>query len=457
MSAVQTEIRDEASLHALAEQVLAQARQVGDAAQVTLRGETAHLTRFAGNRIHQNVSECDLSVSVRVALGQKLGEASTNDLSPAGLRDAVARAAAIARLHAPDPDFPGFAPRYGIDPIPLAHSPRTRGFEPVDRARVVAHVCRDAALEGLTAAGAFQTGVRQLAIATSEGAWAHHLGTTAHFNTVVMGEDSSGWAADTHLDAGLIDGEALAEEAIDRAMRSRHPVDLEPGEYPVILEEYAVLELLSYLGRAFGAEDVAEGRSFLSGRSGEPLIPSALTIIDDPRDVNGLPVPFDDEGVPSRRVPLFEHGVAGHPVHDRRSALAAGCSSTGHHVAGGAFWKSGPRAAHVQMLPGHASKDEMLQATDRGILVTRFHYVNQLDPRRTLLTGMTRDGTFLVEGGKVVRPLRNLRFTQAWLEALQGVDMVGRTTKLGLNWAGGACRAPALRVGRFRFTGKTTF
>lgn len=455
MQAMHTALMNEIRLRDLAQEVLSQVQ--ADDAQLTLRGHNSFLTRFANNQIHQNVSENDLIVTLRVARGSRVGEASTNDVSAEGLRMLISQAARLADLQPPDPAFPGFARQHLIEPIPAALSDRTLGFEPIDRARVVSHVCRDAKIEGLNASGAFQTGVRHLAIATLGGAWAYHPGTWSHFNTVVMGEDSSGWSSDTHLDAGLIDGEALAEEAIDKALRGRHPRDLEPGEYPVLLEEYAVLELLSYLGRAFGAEDVAEGRSFLSGREGECLIHPAVSVVDDPRDVSGLPVPFDDEGTPCTRAVLFERGVAGHPVHDRRSAERASCLSTGHHAAGGAFWSAGPRASHLLMAPGRTSKDDLLQGMERGLLVTRFHYVNQLDARRTTLTGMTRDGTFWVENGRIVHPVRNLRFTYPWLDALRDVEAVGLRTKLGFNWAGGASRAPALRIGRFRFTGKTTF
>jgi PmbA protein len=446
---------NEIRLKDIADGVLAQVE--ADDAQLTLRGHTSCLTRFANNQIHQNVSENDLILTLRVSKGKRLGEASTNDSSPDGLRDLVARAVRLSEIHPPDPQFPGFIGQQHFEPIAAAVSPTTLAFEPVDRARVVAHVCRGAKLEGLNASGAFQTGVRHSAISTLSGAWAYHPGTWAHFNTVVMGDDSSGWSSDTHRDAGIIDGEALAGEAIDKALRGRRPREIEPGEYPVVLEEYAVLELLAYIGRSFGADDVAEGRSFLSQREGQRLIHEALSIVDDPRDLEGLPVPFDDEGTPCSRRVLFERGVAGHPVYDRRSAERAGCQSTGHHAAGGAFWGAGPRASHLTLAPGPASADDLLSGLERGLLVTRFHYVNQLDARRTMLTGMTRDGTFWVENGRICYPVKNLRFTYPWLEALQHVSAVGQRTKLGLNWAGGASRAPALRLNKFRFTGKTTF
>lgn len=453
--ATQAAGRTEAQLREVAERVLA--RTTADEAQVTLAGQQAFLTRFANNQIHQNVGEQDLRATVRVAFGRKVGTATTNDLSDEAIAQAVADAEALARLQPENESFPGFARPQAIEAVPEATVQRTLGFGPADRARVVGHVCREAHAAGFTASGSFATGLKQLAIASSHGAWAYHQATVAGFNTVVMAADASGWAADVSLDAGLIDGEALAAEAIGKCARSRGPGDVDPGEYTVILEEYAVAELIGQLARGFGAEDVQEGRSFLAGRRGERLIHPDLSIWDDGRDLAGLPAPFDHEGMPKRKVVLLDRGVAGDPVYDLRTAAKDGVASTGHHFGGGAFWNAGTAASHLFMSPGKHTKDEMLAATERGIWVTRFHYVNTLDPRRTTLTGMTRDGTFLVEGGQIVRPLHNMRFTHAALDALRAVDMIGNTTKLGQGWLGGGLRVPALRLHGFRFTGKTTF
>lgn len=445
----------EAQLKDVAERVLA--RTTAESAQVTLAGQTAYLTRFANNQIHQNVAEQDLRVTVRVAFGQKVGMATTNDFSNEAIAQAVADAETLARLQPDNPEFPGFARPSRIAPLEAATVGRTLDFGPTDRARVVGHMCQDADAAGLTASGSFATGLKQLAIASSHGAWAYHQSTVASFNAVAMGADASGWASDVSLDAGLIDAERLAAEAIDKCLRSRGPSDLAPGEYTVILEPYAVADLLAQLARGFGAEDVREGRSFLSGRQGELLIHPDLTIWDDGCDLSGVPAPFDHEGVAKRKVVLFNHGVAGEPVYDMRTAALEGRASTGHHYGGGAFWGAGTAASHLFMAPGRHSQDEMLAATERGIWVTRFHYVNQLDPRRTTLTGMTRDGTFWVENGRIVRPLHNMRFTHAALDALRDVDMIGKDTKLGQSWLGGGLRVPALRIRNFRFTGRTTF
>lgn len=447
--------RTEAQLRAIADRVLAMV--TGDAAQVTLHGHTTYLTRFANNQIHQNVGEQDLKVAVAVAFGRKVGRAATNDLSDAALAQAVADAEALAKLQPEDPAFVGFVGAQDLAPIPGAFVERTARFGPEARAKVVGPILARSHALGLTAAGSFQTSAKTVAIATSAGGWNHHVSTMATYNAVVMGTDASGWAADAAIDAGDIDGEALATIAIDKALRAAGPTAIEPGAYTVILEEEAVHEMLSQLARGFGAEEVHKGSSFLAGREGQQLLHPDVSIWDDPTSLAGAPRPFDDEGMPSRKVVLFDKGVAGGPVSDRRTAALLGTQSTGHHMDGGPFWSAGPAASHLFMAPGTSSKAEMLASTERGIWVTRFHYVNQLDPRRTTITGMTRDGTFWIEDGKIVKPLLNLRFTHEVLQALKDVVAIGRDTKLAPNWWGGANRVPALKIDGFRFTGKTTF
>lgn len=444
----------EERLRAIADRVLGLSS--AEATQVSLVGRHEHLTRFANNQIHQNVSEHDMGLQIQVAFGQKVGRAGTNDVSTDALAAAVKDAEALALAQPDNPLFSGFS-----RPLPLTAAPatfaRTIGFTPADRAKVAMHVCRGAANGQLTASGAFTTGLRQYAIANSHGVWAYHQHTLADFNTVVMSDDSSGWAAETHLDAGAMDGEKLAHEAIAKAERSRHPQSLAPGTYTVILEPYAVNDLLQYLAFGFGADDVREGRSFMSGREGERLIHPELSIWDDGFDPAGIPFPFDFEGTPKQKATFFDRGQVGRPVYDLRTAARENRASTGHHSGGSAFWGAGPQAWNLFMSPGKHSPAEMLAATERGIWVTRFHYCNRLDPRKTTLTGMTRDGTFWIEDGVLAHPLQNLRFTHAILDALRDVDMIGRETKLELNWFGGGNRSPALRIQNFRFSGKTLF
>jgi predicted Zn-dependent protease len=445
---------NEAEFRDIADRVLKASKAEGT--EVVINGSTDHLTRFANSQIHQNVSEQNLEVSIRLAFGQKVGMATTNDLSPEGIERAVRNAEQLAKYQPANPEFPGFANPQHVERV-NATSDRTLGFTPGDRAGVVQHVCRDALKENVAASGAFATGLKQVAVANSNGVWAYHQHSLADFNTVVMSDDSSGWAQATHLDAGRIDGEALAEEAIDKALRSRKPQSLEPGSYTVVLEPYAVLELLQYLGYGLGAEEVEEGRSFMTGHHGEKLVHKDISVWDDGLDPTGIPFPFDYEGTPKQKVMILDRGRVGGPVYDLRTALKEGRTSTGHCAGASKFWGAGAQASNLFMSPGVHRLDEMIESTERGVYVTRFHYVNRLDPKKTMVTGMTRDGTFWIENGKIVRPLQNMRFTHPILEALRDVEMIGMDSKLETNWWGGGNRAPALKIKNFRFSGKTNF
>ncbi len=427
-----------------------------DETEVLIETEDSALTRFANSIIHQNVAEANVTVQVRVALGQQVGVASTNCLGDDALRGVVDAATQIARLLPPNPDFAGLpAPQ----PIPAVNTfaATTAQATPARRAQAVGAICRLAVENGLVAAGAFSTGAYELAVANSRGVWAYHPYTQANLVTVIMSDDSSGWAQRSALDVDDLDAEAAGREAVDKALRSRHPVAINPGEYTVILEEYAVADLLEYLAyMGFSAQAVQEGRSFMGGRLGEQLVGTNISLWDDGLDPTGLPMPFDFEGVPKRRVDFFERGVARAVVYDTLTASKEpGQSSTGHAMPAGFTW--GPQPTNLFLAPGAASKEEMLRSTERGLWVTRFHYTNVVHPLKTILTGMTRDGTFLIEGGEIARPVKNLRFTQSVLEALNDVAAIGRESLLLAGERFGATRAPALKIGRFRFSGATEF
>jgi predicted Zn-dependent protease len=278
--------------------------------------------------------------------------------------------------------------------------------------------------------------------------------TQAKLLTVMMdGNGASGYAQATAPDVRALDATAVGEEAADKAVRSTEAVDLEPGEYPVILEEYAVAAILEYLSwMGFSALAVEEGRSFMD--LGQQIMGPNVTIWDDGLDPQGLPTAIDYEGVPKQRVDLISKGVAQAVVHDTATAARAGVASTGHGLpAPNAF---GPIAWNLFMAPGSSAKELMLSGIERGVWVTRFHYVNIVHPKKGILTGMTKDGTFLVENGEVVGPVRNLRFTQSVPEAFSRIDAIGTETRLvGADYTGVHCRVPAVRIRGFTFTGAT--
>ncbi len=425
-----------------------------DSTEVEVFWHNSALTRFANNYIHQNVEQTDLDVRVRAVIGQRIGVASTNDTSAEGLAT-VARKAYDIAVHQRENEHFRALPRPQPVPDADAYRETTARCGPEERAAVVGQVCDASSRAGLTAAGAFHTTTQELAIANSFGVFARHVETQADINTVIMSETSSGYAARVSMDAGDIDGEALGAEAVDRALRGVNPVTVEPGEYEVILEPYAVTDLLDFFSYlSFGALPFMEKRSFMSGRIGERVMDEKISIWDDGLSADGIPSPFDYEGVPRERVDFVENGIARGIVWDSYLAGKYGDDhrSTGHALPAGVTFGALP--LNMFMAPGDATRDEMIASTKRGIWISRFWYTRTVHPLNVVTTGMTRDGTFLVEDGKVVGPVKNLRFTQDYVAALNAVDAVSRDTMLVLGDIGGGIRrVPALKLAKWTFTG----
>lgn len=443
-------------LKAIADRVLALSG--ADQTEVLIFSGDQHLTRFAANTIHQNVSETNVTVRVRAVIGQKVGVASGNDLSDAALQKLVASAETVARFQQDNPDFHSLPTPQPVQETDAAFIATTAEYTPEQRAQGVAAICRLSHANGLQAAGAFTTAANELLVANSLGALAYHPSTTADIVTVIMGDDSSGYGSAAAMDVRALDPEAVGRAAVDKALQSRHPTPIEPGEYTVILEEEAVADMLSTLAfLGFGALAMQEKRSFMSGRLGEKITGDAITIWDDSRDPRGLLMPFDFEGVPKQKVVLIENGVAKAVVYDSFTAgREPGKASTGHSLP--APNTMGPIPGNLFLAPGQATKAEMLASVERGIWVTRFHYTNPLHPIKTVLTGMTRDGTFLIENGRIARPLKNLRFTQSILEAFANAEMLGKDLKLiKAGWGNFSRCVPAAKIHGFRFTGATEF
>ena len=442
----------EPEIRRIARAVLGASR--ADQTEVEVFANDSALTRFANNYIHQNVEQSDVDVRVRAVIGQKIGVASTNDVSDDALARVAARAYELARHQRENEDFRSL-PR----PQPVPHADafveRTARCGPEERAAVVGQICDASARAALTAAGAYHTTAQEFAVANSLGVWAYHRQTQADINTVVMSGTSSGYAARASKDAADIDGEAVAREAVDVALRGVNPRAVEPGEYEVLLSPYAAVDLLDFFSYlSFSALPFIEKRSFMSGRIGEKVMGGNISIWDDGLSPDTIAEPFDYEGVPKQRVDLIDHGVARGVVWDSYLAgkQGGGARSTGHALPAGVTF--GPIPMNMFMATGDATPDDMVRSIKRGLLVTRFWYTRTVHPLNVVVTGMTRDGTFLVEGGKVVGPVRNMRFTQGYVEALNHVDAVGRDAMLLLgDIGGGVRRIPALKVAKWNFTG----
>lgn len=440
-------------LNDLAAQILGEA--TADQTEVTLTHEDSHLTRFAANTIHQNVSETNVVVRIRSIIDQKTGVASGNDLSDEGLKALVKKAETIATFQQANPEFESLpAPRTAVPVDSFVEE--TAAFSPEQRAEGVEKILCQSRKNKLEAAGAFSTETSEVCIANSLGGSAYHARTVAGVMAVVMGETGSGYAADASIRVGDLDPADVGRIAVDKAIKSANPTSLEPGEYTVILEEEAVADMIFFLGYlGLGALSVQEGRSFMNDNFGKRITGENITIWDDGSDLRGLPFPFDFEGVPKEKVMLIENGIARNVVYDSFTAgREPGKASTGHSLP--APNTVGPIPINLFMAPGDATKEEMLATTERGIWVTRFHYTNPVHPVKTILTGMTRDGTFLIENGKITCPLKNLRFTQSILEALANAEMLGSEMKMiKSDWNSIGTCAPAAKIRNFRFTGTT--
>ena len=439
-------LRPAAECQALADAVLARV-PAGQAEVVVVESDTA-LTRFAANGIHQNVAETGTTLRLRILHQGRVGAAELRggDAAPARL---VAAAEAARRL-APEQSrsVPLPSPDGGAD-RPTGWSEATAATTPEQRCEVVAEVVRAAAGAGMEAFGTCATAAWQRAVVSTVGVRRHARSTEAALTAVVRGADGSGYADRFASGLAGIDAQGLAAEVVDTAGRNQGAVGADAGTYEVVLAPYAVAEMIEYLSlMGFSALARQEGRSFM--RPGERLFSPAVTIRDDATDPAGLPFPFDWEGVSTRPVTLVEAGVCRDLVHDSATALTDGVSSTGHALP--MPNTVGPWAANLALAAGGADLDGLIGSVRRGIYVTRFWYVREVHPLRTVITGMTREGTFAIEDGRLGRPVRDLRFTQSIVEALSGVLGISAERRLERLDEMVTVLAPWLHLRAFSFT-----
>jgi predicted Zn-dependent protease len=430
---------------------------VGDRAeaQVTATRGRPALTRFANSFIHQNVGEAGVSVSLKVALPDgRVAAASTTRADTGGLTALVDGALAAAALRPVDPDWPGLAPPSAVAEVDH-HDPATEAATPDERARRV-RAFVDAG-PGLRAAGYCDTDGGTTAFANSAGQRAEGRSTRATIDGIHQTDDSAGSGHATAARLADLDAGGVGAAAADRALRSQAAADIEPGEYEVVLEPECVATILIFLAfYGFNAKQVIEGQSGI--RLGEAQFDPAVSIWDDATDPAALGVPFDVDGTPKRRLDLVSGGLSAALAHDRRTARKLDTESTGHAVAESDAY--GPIPSNLFLGPADASfgagTADLISSTARGLLVTTFNYCRILDPKTQVVTGLTRNGTFLIEDGKVRGGVKNLRFTQSFLEALAPGNVLGVSREARFadsEFGPGLVHCPALRLGSWRFTG----
>ena len=417
-------------------------------AEVMATAGRAALTRFANSFIHQNVASDDVVIRLRLVAGGRLASATTERTDGEGLVRLVERTLEAARHRPGDPGWPGPAPPV---PIPDAgagdgrYDPETHRARPDDRAAVVAAFV--GAGPGLAAAGFCDSVGYGSAFGNSAGHRAHGLVSRATVDAIhrTTASDGAGWQTATHLSD--LDGARAGRVAAGKARAGAEPRDLGPGRYEVVLEPSCVADMVQFLLDGYSARTHLEGRSFV--RLGESQFDPAISLHDDVADPGTFGLAFDAEGTPKRAVALVTDGVSSTLLHDRRTALEAGTESTGHGVAGGESF--GPMASNAVVRPGLRPPEDMIASVERGLLVTDFWYTRILDPKTQVVTGLTRNGTFLIERGEVTGAVRNLRFTQSYVDALAPGQVLGVGNDLSLRPSGHL--VPSLHLASWNVTG----
>lgn len=434
--------------------------------EIVLVSRRSELTRFAGNAITQNVSCDEETLSVRLVAGKREGKAETNRFDDAGLRRAIEAAWNVVQLAKEDPLLPALLdkqPQYR--PIEAFHE-ATAAASPLARAEIVEEACARCLREGLLGSGIVETAAGTIAYANSRGVFGFHAASDATFSLTAVDEatSSEGWAMATEPDLGRLDVERATRAAIEKARRGRRPEALPPGRYTVILEPAAAADLvrwLSWLG--FGSLRYQEGRSYLNGpraKLGQKVFSEKFTVRDDAYHPAIHGMPFDFEGTAREALTLVDRGVPMGLVWDRRTAAREqnGKRSTGHALPQPN--SSGPVADDLVVEGGEASLDELVRETSRGLLVTKLHYTNVVDPMDLSITGMTRAGVFLIEGGEIVRPAKNFRFTVSLLDAFseENLEALGQPERVGSGFfGGGPCFVPPMKIREFQMSSGTEF
>jgi predicted Zn-dependent protease len=441
-----------------------------DETEVIISGAKSSLTRFANNTITQNVSEENYVLSVRVNLDGRTARATTNKFDDDSIRRVVESALALARVQEPDADLlpmPDGTAYDGKGPSVARTYFETASIGPRERAESVAQMVNVAKKHSLTAAGTYATSESVEAILNSKGLSAYHTQTSAEASITIIADDSSGWQKASFPDVRELKPQRLAEIAAEKALTSKKPKELAPGKYTVILEPAAVLDLVGFMFWDWGGQAILDERSFLNNRIGQKVFGENISITDDVYHPLQTGADFDGEGVRRRRVPLVENGVVSRLVFARATAekikTSEFASKVGQvEVTGHGFPipnEIGEMPTNIVFSsPGSGAKtiDQMVASTERGILVTRLWYIREVDPYEKILTGMTRDGTFLIENGRRQGGLRNFRFNQSLIHLLSNVDAMGEPVRASGEESFDMV-VPAMKVRDFNFTEVTKF
>ncbi|PKK84220.1 MAG: hypothetical protein CVT49_04435 [candidate division Zixibacteria bacterium HGW-Zixibacteria-1] len=420
----------------------------GDMCEAVLEHQRLSLTRFAESRISDNIDTTETLLYIRSVKDKRIGVTATGDLSDTGIRKAIDDCEKIMGYMAPDEKFVSFPVQEQKPPERKYVIPGTADFGPKERADVVEKIDRVGLKGNLKASGAFRIEHNGLAIVNSLGMERFFTGNNAQLSLTMSGErGNSGWAMEFNRDASQIDFHNMAKKAVEKAVRSIDPISIEDGQYTVILEPAAVgqlLLLLSFMG--FGCKTFYQQRSFMAGKISEKIAGDNFSVGEDTDDPDFNYCPFDYEGVIRKNVPLIEKGVATGVVYNSYYANLMETASTGHALPPTNNY--GPYPKTLSVAPGNSRIDEMIKSTEKGIYITHFWYLNFLNPMRTMVTGTTLDGTFLIENGAVSRPIKNMRTNQSILEAFSSIEMISSDRIIYPQYSV-LMRVPAMKINNF--------
>ena len=442
-----------------------------DELEVLFYGGRSALTRFANNTIHQNVAEENYAVSVRSVFDKRTARATTNKFDDENLKRVVQASESLARVQHPDPDLLPVPESRGAgdlvrESLPIRHFEQTAAITPEQRADGVQKIVTIANKHKLTTAGIFSCSESAEGLFNSRGLGRWHSQTSSEISITMLAADSSGWQKANSPEVRNLDPAALAEVAVQKALDSAHPKELPAGKYIAILEPAAVLDITGFMFFDFGGMAILDQRSFLNNRVGTQLFGQNISISDDVRHPLQSGSPFDGEGVARQRVNLVENGVVKRLVYARGTAERMKSSEhqdklgpiepTGHGFPIPNEMGEAPMNIVFATPAEPKTVDQMVASTERGVLVTRLWYIREVDPYQKILTGMTRDGTFWVEDGKVRHGVRNFRFNESLIEMLSKVDQMGTPVRASGEESFDMV-VPAMKVRDFNFTEVTKF
>ncbi len=426
-----------------------------DETEVLFSEDESATTRFSNNVITQNLSRKNKSLSIKVIDSKRIGVAETNDFNQTSLLKTLEKAIQSASYQKSSDKIQNLT---GPQKYKTLHNfdESSAFLDPIEKAEWVKKAVQKAQAENCKSSGIISNGWKGHSMGNSKGLFAYHKYSEIDFNLSLEKGEASGWYEQSSWKLSDIDLDNIIERALNTTLMSESPIDLDPGDYTVVLSPEAVGELLYFLAFAgLATQDIVEKGNYFHDKLGQKVFSDKLTIGDDASHPLSAGLPFDFEGMPRERVTLIEKGIFKDMVLDRRLAKDLNKKSTGHSLPQPNSY--GPLPLNLVMEPGNQSIEDMIASTDHGLFVNRFHYTNLLDPMTLNLTGMTRDGLFLIQAGKITQPIRNFRFTESLVKAFNELEAVENHSTYIRSFFGGGFVVSGVKINRFHFSSKTGF